>query len=225
LTDELTDDEFKALALARGQDPEVVELWATRRRATIELAAALETKYAHRGLRFTVPPSGGAPMVAFGHMDGLRFYFRFRYNWASLQVGPFDPEIERLDFERRVEQAQRKNIEAQTKILAGELKPDPFTFWDVPREATSEDDPQFLPTRIVKAYGREGIAGESEYLGDLSPEEAFEIFSDLVEHLEDVPEDQQLRELDRIWLYEGLDAVDAYWADVRGKIAETGAQG
>jgi hypothetical protein len=217
---ELTDEEFKAMSLARGQDPQVVEFWAARRRATIKLGEDLEAKYATRGLKFTVPPSGGMPMQAFGHLDGMRFYFRFRHNWASLKVGPFDAEIERLDFERKVEQAQRKNAEVDAKILAGELKDDDvFARWNVPTRPTQEDEPDFLPTRIVKAYGREGIAGESEYLGDLDPEQAFEIFGDLVENLEDVPEEQQLREIDRIWLYEGLDAMNAYWDEKLGKRA------
>jgi hypothetical protein len=47
----------------------------------------LEKKFADRGLRFTSTFEGTDPVQAYGHLDGLRFYFRFRYDSASLVLG------------------------------------------------------------------------------------------------------------------------------------------
>lgn len=50
----------------------------------------LEEKYADRGLVFTSPFEGLAPIQAYGHLDGKRFYFRLRGGEASLKVGVYD---------------------------------------------------------------------------------------------------------------------------------------
>lgn len=59
-----------------------------------EAATSLEEKYSHRGLRFTSSFEGLAPIQAYGHLDGNRFYFRLRGGAASLKVGVYDKDIE-----------------------------------------------------------------------------------------------------------------------------------
>lgn len=54
----------------------------------------LEEKYSDRGLKFTSPFEGLAPIQAYGHLDGKRFYFRLRGGDASLRVGVYDKAIE-----------------------------------------------------------------------------------------------------------------------------------
>lgn len=56
--------------------------------------ASLEEKYSDRGLKFTSPFEGFAPIQAYGHLDGKRFYFRLRGGEASLRVGVYDKDIE-----------------------------------------------------------------------------------------------------------------------------------
>lgn len=59
-----------------------------------EAVTVLEGKYADRGLKFTSPFEGLAPIQAYGHLDGKRFYFRLRGGSASLRVGVYDKAIE-----------------------------------------------------------------------------------------------------------------------------------
>lgn len=59
-----------------------------------EVVTVLEGKYADRGLKFTSPFEGLAPIQAYGHLDGKRFYFRLRGGSASLRVGVYDKAIE-----------------------------------------------------------------------------------------------------------------------------------
>lgn len=61
----------------------------------------LEEKYADRGLKFTSPFEGLAPIQAHGHLDGKRFYFRLRGGEASLRVGVYDLAIEIANKKRR----------------------------------------------------------------------------------------------------------------------------
>lgn len=63
----------------------------------------LEEKYSDRGLKFTSPFEGLAPIQAYGHLDGKRFYFRLRGGDASLRVGVYDKAIEVEQKKQRIE--------------------------------------------------------------------------------------------------------------------------
>lgn len=65
--------------------------------------ASLEEKYSDRGLQFTSPFEGFAPIQAYGHLDGKRFYFRLRGGDASLRVGVYDKAIEVEQKKHRIE--------------------------------------------------------------------------------------------------------------------------
>lgn len=86
----------------------------------------LEEKYADRGLKFTSPFEGLAPIQAYGHLDGKRFYFRLRGGEASLRVGVYDKALE-------VEEKKRQNERFGYPIVS-----------NIPKES----DPELYPTVI-----------------------------------------------------------------------------
>lgn len=67
----------------------------------------LEGKYADRGLVFTSPFEGANLVQAFGHLDGMRFYFRLRGGEASMRVGVYDRSIEEGKVQRHRESLNR----------------------------------------------------------------------------------------------------------------------
>ena len=180
------------------------ETWKAHREGIAKTVAALEEKYADRGLKFTTPFVGGVPVQAFGHIDGMRFYFRFRGNWANLRVGPYDREIEELRTMRINEDiaARRKEREA-----AGEKEDIVSMIFDRDETVPEESDPAFMPHITAAAAGCEGPIPGDDYNGDLTPEEDFEIFSKLADNLIPIPKEEQLDEFSRIWLYQGRAAV------------------
>jgi hypothetical protein len=173
----------------------------------------LEEKYSDRGLMFTTPFLGAVPVQAFGHVDGERFYFRFRGNWGSLKVGPYVKELEdllalRLN-EDRISRNQKKLEKARS-----EGKEDYDYSWmdERPVEVIEEDNPHFLPEVITAVASQEGADPEDVYNGFLTDDEAFNMFSFLLENLTPVPVEKQMSEWTRVWLYEGREAADAYSA-------------
>lgn len=91
-----------------------------------EVVTILEEKYSDRGLRFTSPFEGLAPIQAYGHLDGKRFYFRLRGGEASLRVGVYDKEIE-------VAQKKHRNESFGYTVVT-----------NIPKES----DPELYPTVI-----------------------------------------------------------------------------
>lgn len=88
----------------------------------------LEAKYADRGLSFTSPFEGLAPIQAYGHIDGKRFYFRLRGGYASLQVGVYD-------LAKEIENKKRRNLNFGYPVDSSEV-------FKVPKES----DPELYPT-------------------------------------------------------------------------------
>ena len=198
---EIADDEFEAD-------------YKADRIAQALMITKLEAKYADRGLKFTVPFAGCIPVQAYGHLDGLRFYFRFRGNFGQLRLGPYDLEIEKLTHQRNTEQAARWIAEAEAKRSSGESSQKDYefaTFFVDADPLVTEDAKNFYPTRIVKASVADGADPEDYYNGSLTNEEAFDMFSLLADTLEEIPEADQINDHTRIWLYEGLDAAKATW--------------
>ena len=152
-----------------------------------EAAERLETKYADRGLKFTVPFSGMVPVQAFGHIDGNRFYFRFRYDRGMLKIGPVDEE---LDKALAVAEEKRRQ-EKLAKINANDV----FSSLGLGREKpaqTGEDD-YYYPNRVTTFSSIADYSGEP-YLGALTKEMAVDLFSKLVEALEPVESDPEISE-------------------------------
>lgn len=178
-------------------------------------AASLEARFAERGLRFTRPFGGDYPVQAFGHIDGMRFYFRYRWGWASLKVGPYDREIEELHALRAHESLLEHLAEDRSRFEAGKIDEQTLLFSEIMAEKresiAEEDDLQFFPHRTAKHASLQDPALDG-LKGDLTAEEAEDFFSQLVENLTELPEDQQLSEYDRILYYEGWPAAKAWYA-------------
>jgi len=203
-------------------DEELAEAWEADRIAQAIMITKLETKYADRGLKFTIPFAGCIPVQAYGHLDDLRFYFRFRGNFGQLRLGPYDLEIEELTHKRNTEQAARWLAEAEAKRASGESSKEEYefaTFFVDADPLVTEDAKNFYPTRITKASVADGADPEDYYNGSLTDEEAFDMFSLLADTLEDIPEADQINDHTRIWLYEGLDAARATWDNLITKVA------
>lgn len=114
----------------------------------------LEEKYADRGLKFTSAFEGFAPIQAYGHLDGKRFYFRLRGGDASLRVGVYDLAVEIAEKKLRNERLGYKAGNSVYRIQ-------------------KESDPELYPTVILLQSGMN--SGKMRMT---------ELFSALVEALE-----------------------------------------
>jgi hypothetical protein len=145
-----------------------------------QLVSDLEYAFEDRGLRFTINFIGALPQQAYGHLDGLRFYFRFRGNHASLTLGAFDK-----DFEEKYEARCKAQYEDNHK------NDDPNDKWALKYydKAQHEDDPRFYPRIVLKHSYSEGPNPGNTYAGWLPPKDLGPLFIKLATSLEDVPTD------------------------------------
>lgn len=154
-----------------------------------EAVLRLEKRFADRGLKFTENFRGGLPMQAFGIIDNMRFYFRFRHDVAALRVGNLDEDKPLRDYDRAVERRVKKIFELEKAVRDGEMtreEADSALKWFA-REPRIEypngkDD---YPTLIKREARISNVLGE-HYAGCLKANEAEKVFTALVEALEDV---------------------------------------
>lgn len=206
--------QLQAFEELRKLGEELEPFYAEQKRQLEQAAANLEAKYVARGLRFTAPFGGGCPVQAYGHIDGLRFYFRYRWSGARLDVGPYERELEELHALRMREASQRHLARSRERFAAGEIDEQALR-WDEnaaarPEKVAEESDPQFYPHRIVKRAFFEDPEDTSGLKGDLDGAEAEAFFAELIERLEELPAAEQLPERDRVLYYEGWAAAEAW---------------
>jgi len=210
--DKKTEDAFDSAGLL---DDETKARFAAEKIATLAMIDRLEAKYADRGLKFTVPFSGGCPVQAFGHLDGLRFYFRFRSNWGQLKMGPYDREIEELRVMRINEDHAKRRAENEAKYAGQELSSGDRMWMDLgtrEERVPREDAADYYPMRVTRVAGHEGHTPGDDYNGDLNNDEAYDMFSLLADSLEDVvgEEDQLGGGFTVTWYREGREAANAW---------------
>lgn len=210
--DKDTEDAFNNYGLI---DEETQAEFEAARIATLAMIDQLEAKYSSRGLKFTQPFHGACPVQAYGHIDGIRFYFRFRGNWGSIKAGPYNREIEELYALRLQEDSNTRKMRDKKRLESGEITEREFKFStefeDISDLAIVEETvPNFYPHIISKVSSCEGHTPGDDYNGDLDNKEAYDIFSQLVDSLEDVPQDEQLDESFRVWMYEGRAAMELW---------------
>lgn len=197
-------------------DSDSEELFELKSAASAQATAdKLEAKYADRGLKFTSVFAGACPVQAYGHLDGLRFYFRFRGNTGRLNLGPYDQTIEELIALRHNEQSNINLEVADSKLKAGLISEDEHrwkTLVNAPSKIVLESDTQFYPTAIFKEAISEGSDAEDHLKGYLSELETFEMFSQLADTLTVRLERERINEGTRIYLFEGQEAAQAYRA-------------
>lgn len=187
-TDNTTDNSRKLLDfLASFEDYSEETLEAERREAEEmdAVAVELEEMFPQLGLRFTKTFAGGMPVQAYGWILGERFYFRYRSDIASLTVGTVNAEKAEAEFERKV----TRSMEFREKMPA--FKPESVDSDEFTREGIIESlnltvQTDFsltaFPDDVSFRVAVGGFAG-NPWCGVLSPEDAKEVFIQLIELL------------------------------------------
>lgn len=154
----------------------------------------LEAKYESRGLEFTSGFEGAVPVQAYGYVDGMRFYFRFRGNVSSLSIGPFDADYEK----RYAHFSNYRDAEQNTKREKEGLPP----LSRSSNHPQTEDDPRFYPHVIYRYGGASGKDSGDIYNGSFSDgDDAIWQFSQTMDAVEDVPVEERYSSWDRENLY------------------------
>lgn len=146
----------------------------------------LEAKFADRGLRFTEDFRGACPMQAFGWIDGQRFYFRYRGDFAALRVGTVDPVLaqKHYEYERTTKAKSMADFVAGHREVSEEEHQELVEQFASKAVLETNDDVHALPTAITALASKGNIQGHP-YAGELNTkEEIVDTFSTLVERLE-----------------------------------------
>lgn len=143
----------------------------------------LESKYSHRGLRFETPFLGSVPVQAYGHLDGMRFYFRFRHDAARLDLGVYDAEQEEADYQRDLKNEQLRKEKAEQELAAGKISDYDYMFLTMSSAVkTEEDDKDYYPNPVLKSVSIHSYTGD-QWAGWLDGKQAEELFSKLADRL------------------------------------------
>ena len=153
---------------------------------------------------------GSVPVQAYGKIDDEYFYFRFRFNHATLTVGPYDEELDSLYVQRIREDAESRKDEIDESDPFAMLFTVDYQVKMAKYDANPEVNRGYLPLRTTRYSSLAGANPEDEYKGDLDTDEFISMFSTLVDNLRVLPEKEQLSDHRRIWLYEGRAAVNAW---------------
>lgn len=152
-----------------------------------EIIEELENEFSHRGLKFTTTFMGVLPVQAYGHIDGKRFYFRYRSDNATLKVGVFNEITEEKEFYS----SRNRNLGAlfvlEQQYLNGEIEESSYVFKKAifsrssyEKQTGNEDD--YYPNYCVETIRIEGYLNEP-FSGVLSPAEAKDVFTKLLNKL------------------------------------------
>lgn len=164
---------------------------------------------------------GSVPVQAYGMVCGEYFYFRFRGNWGSLEVGPYVKMLADLYVKRIVE-------DVQSRVDAREATGEKDSMWDMfdtveyqckqtQREVDPKQNPTYLPILKTRYAEVQGADPSDVYNGTLDTDEFIDMFTKLMNNLEDVPDEKQLSPHTRIWLFEGRAAANKFYEDLLGK--------
>ncbi len=162
-----------------------------------EIIQKLEALYSERRLKFTTSFQGAVPVQAYGLMDGLRFYFRYRHDVGSLGLGHFDLHREQTNSNKAVLSLQKRFAEKYADFETGgitQTELDAEEKWHQAslaraRQIPAGEEDNFYPTIFDYEGIVENYSGD-EFGGWLLPEEAFDLFIQCVENL--VPMDNTI---------------------------------
>lgn len=141
-----------------------------------DMLLQLEEKYP--GLRFDTGFLGSVPVQAEGRLGARWFYFRFRYDHASLIVGSPD---------RRAGSGQKKRARRKAlRTLRRSTSLDMFDKFLAEQDLKpGRDGLEHYPQYLTRFAGISGVTGE-RYAGSLEDDEAAALFSELMDSLTDV---------------------------------------
>ncbi|MET4144280.1 hypothetical protein [Arthrobacter sp. UYCo732] len=143
-----------------------------------ELIAVLTERYAHQKIRFDTGFDGSVPVQATGRIGRQFFYFRFRYDTASLTLGTADHRVAAS----RAKHARRK---ALRELRRGNVD-DGFMGFMLKRDLRRDTSLDRHPSRAVWYAVINDVTGE-QYAGHLEAEESAELFVELMSRLQPVP--------------------------------------
>lgn len=149
-----------------------------------ELIGSLTERYADRAIRFDAGFVGGIPECC-GRIGRRYFYFRFRGDSASLTVGS-------ADHRRFASQAKAARRNSLRQLRRG-VDENGFGSFMVRRDLRRENPLNRHPSRAVWYAVINDVTGEP-YAGILDPEEAAELFVQLMDSLKLLPRSQRLPE-------------------------------
>lgn len=177
----------------------------------------LEEIYAHRNLKVNAF-GGAAPVQAYGEVDGMRFYFRFRSNHARLKLGLVNEEIDRLHAQRVDEDRAERLSKVESRRVFGPLTiSDHMEFKSLTRvsEPQAPDSPYYFPYVIEQMADVYDVVKNGDcYTGHLTQSEAIQVFGELLDKLEEQPDHVRLHPETKIWLYEGRAALQKHLGNV-----------
>lgn len=155
-----------------------------------DVTRKLEEKYAERNLKWNYL-GGSHPLQGTGDMDGMLMYFRFRYDFVSLELGVIDEEFRRIaDSNSRI-QGRRSYKAALKAVEAGEPNAAIDLEWAKMLMGKSMWDDSYPDRKLV--YASSGPVTGDKYAGEMTPDEFYSAFVELVEKLKPLPEEYQIR--------------------------------
>lgn len=170
----MTDTSYEFLS---DEDVEQETKWtAEERKVRKEATRLLEEKFADRGLKFSTSFEGNIPVVAYGVLDGLPFYFRYRNDTGQLRLGLPDPKAELKRYIKRLESTLNEAKNA--------LGNDGAAFRH--NVSLREPDPARQYPMFIKKTAMYGEFLQKPYNAQLDLDEFVSLFSLLVESLENV---------------------------------------
>jgi hypothetical protein len=153
---------------------------------TFEMFDSMEAEHTDRGLRFFRSGLGHTPVQAYGEIDGEYFYFRFRHDMASIEVGPYDEPLELACA------AMQKRQRGSSSL---------FEAFDLAEAAEDAPGRKFLPQRVTASAQIIDATGNGA--ADLDLPAFRTLFNRVLAELQLVPEHRQIDQLTIDWLTKG----------------------
>lgn len=147
------------------------------------LIAGLTERYAAEKIRFDTSFNGSIPVQACGRIGRQFFYFRFRSDSASLVLGKAD----RCRSASQAKHARRKALRTLRRGNEAEGPWGSMVKKDLKKDTSLDRHPS-CPVWYAVIYG---VTGEP-YAGALEAEESAELFVELMNRLEPVPQRKSL---------------------------------
>lgn len=161
------------------------------KKAMAALADRLEAKYAEQSLRIVQCFDGISPVQANGYLGREVFYFRFRSDVASLEVGLPDWDKGRKEGEHGKMSPLRKIEATQAALIAGEISVHEAqkSYENLDLALPSREVDPLYPDIVSKVARIEGVTG-NRYAGLLSHNRLETIFCKLMDNL--IPQSPEL---------------------------------
>lgn len=181
-------------------DPEYLRRQENLRRVEQSKLRILEAIHQDRGLRFDLGGWGCAPVQIYGEIDGLRFYWRVRYNSSSILIGPYNKALE--EALEKADDAERAYRLAEHQAECEEDTCFKCSILSSPSGAYNKGIEHYYPTQVfASAVVEPAGSPEDTYKGNLELDEVVPVFERLLKSLEyKDPEDQV-----DVWVLEMLD--------------------